>query len=56
MAGLPVVGVAMGYGFGGDPLPFLTPNLFRELCLLSAAVLPAAGLLWTDVIAERAAR
>ncbi len=56
MAGLPVVGVAMGYGFGGDPLAFLTRNVFGEVCLLSAAVLAAAGLLWTDVIAERAAR
>lgn len=56
MAGLPAVGVAMGYGFGGDPLAFLTQNVFGEVCLLVAAGLAATGLLWTDVLAERAAR
>jgi len=56
LAALPAAGVLLGYGFGGDPLAFLLGNPVGELCLIVAAGLMAAGLLWTDVLAERAAR
>ena len=56
LAALPVAGVLLGYGFGGDPLAFLTSNIVGEVCLVVAVALASAGLIWTDTLAERSAR
>ncbi len=56
LAALPLAGVLLGYGFGGDPLAFLTGNPVGEICLVLAAGLASGGLIWTDTLAERSAR
>jgi tight adherence protein B len=48
MAGLPVVGLLMGFAVGADPLGFLTGSLIGQLCVLGACVLACAGLIWTE--------
>lgn len=54
MALLPAVGVALGYGFGGDPLAFLTASPLGWACLDVGVALACAGVWWIDVVAERA--
>ena len=56
LAVLPVAGLLLAYGFGGDPLAFLTKNPVGEVCLILAVALTAVGLIWTDTLADRAAR
>ena len=54
MAGLPGVGLALGYSFGGDPVAFLTGSLLGQACLVVGVGLASAGLLWGDAVAARA--
>lgn len=54
MAVLPLVGLALGFGFGGDPTVFLTGTTPGRVCLVAGTALACAGVLWTDVIADRA--
>lgn len=54
MALLPGVGVVLGYALGGDPLEFLLGSPAGGVCLVTATALAAAGLIWTDRLAERA--
>ncbi len=56
LAVLPLAGIGIGYALGGSPLQFLTSGLAGQVCLVVAAMLCATGLLWTDALAERAAR
>lgn len=56
LAMLPVVGVAMGFMAGGDPLSFLVSTLPGRACLAGAVLFACAGLLWTELIASRAVR
>nr|NLI50445.1 pilus assembly protein TadB [Propionibacterium sp.] len=56
MALLPLAGVGLGFVLGGDPVGFLLAGPAGWLCLVSATALAAAGLLWTDRLAERARR
>lgn len=56
LAMLPVVGVAMGFLAGGDPVSFLTSTLPGRACLAAAVLLACAGLMWTELIASRAGR
>lgn len=56
LAMLPVVGIAMGFVAGGDPVSFLTSTLPGRVCLAAAVLLACAGLLWTEFIASRAGR
>lgn len=53
LAGLPVAGVGLGYLLGGDPIAFLTSSLFGQLCLALGAGLGCAGLVWTELLADR---
>ncbi|MDQ7991362.1 MAG: pilus assembly protein TadB [Propionicimonas sp.] len=53
LAGLPVAGVALGYLLGGDPLGFLTGSLAGRGCLLVGVALGCAGLVWTELLADR---
>ncbi len=54
MALLPVVGLGLGYGLGGDPLAFLAGSPLGWACLNVGVALAAAGVLWIDAVAERA--
>ena len=56
MAALPVAGLLLGSALGGDPVGFLLTSPPGWLCLVLAAALAAAGLVWTDRLAERARR
>lgn len=44
MAVLPLVGLAIGYGMGGDPLAFLLQTAPGRGCLLAGCLLAAAGV------------
>ncbi|HOC13173.1 MAG TPA: type II secretion system F family protein [Propionicimonas sp.] len=51
LAVLPLVGLGLGYGFGGDPLEFLTASVPGQLCLALGALLGCVGVFWTERIA-----
>lgn len=54
MAVLPVFGLALGSGMGGDPVEVLTDTLLGALCLAVGAALACAGVVWIDRIAAGA--
>ena len=54
MATLPVAGLMLGFGFGGDPLAFLLGHPVGWVCLLAGVGLACAGVAWTEVLADRA--
>ncbi|MEI4272573.1 pilus assembly protein TadB [Klenkia sp. LSe6-5] len=56
LAGLPVLGLAMGAGIGADPWSVLTTTPVGTVLLVVGVGLEAAGLLWSGRLAERAAR
>lgn len=53
---LPVVGIGLGYAVGGDPIGYLTGSPVGLGCLTIGAGLAAAGLVWSDALADRAGR
>jgi tight adherence protein B len=50
LAGLPVLGVAMGAGLGADPLGFLLGTAAGITCLALGTALVGLGLLWTRAL------
>lgn len=54
MATLPVVGLLLGFGFGGNPVAFLLGSPGGWGCLLGGVALACAGVLWTELLADRA--
>jgi tight adherence protein B len=56
LAGLPVGGIALGYGIGVDPLQVLLETPVGGVCLIAAAALQSAGLLWADRLSTGATR
>jgi len=52
LAGLPVVGLLLGYSFGGDPLGFLVGSVLGQVSLGIGVALGCAGVLWTERIAD----
>jgi len=55
MAVLPGVGMMLGAFVGADPLGFLFGGWVGQLCLLGAAGLACAGLVWTQRLSEERA-
>ncbi|CAI9404760.1 type II secretion system F family protein [Aestuariimicrobium sp. T2.26MG-19.2B] len=53
LAFLPVVGVLMAALVGADPAHFLLTTWPGRLCVLVATSLTAAGIVWTERLAER---
>lgn len=53
MAGLPLVGLLLGFALGGDPVSFLFGSLAGWVCLNLGVGLACAGVLWIDTVAER---
>lgn len=49
---LPVVGLALGSGIGGDPVSFLLGTPYGLLCLVAGGALVGAGLWWTERLAR----
>lgn len=56
MAILPVVGLAMGSGMGGDPVALLTSTVPGALCLAAGSACACAGVAWVNRIATTAER
>ena len=54
MAALPLVGLALGYLIGGDPIRFLIDTPAGWACLAAGAVLVAVGVLWMERVADQA--
>jgi tight adherence protein B len=55
MAFLPLAGLALGYALGGDPIDFLLQSSLGWGCLVGGVGLAAAGVLWVESLAQRAA-
>jgi tight adherence protein B len=56
LAGLPVLGLAMGSGVGADPWRVLTTTGTGQLLLVLGVALELAGLSWTGYLVRRALR
>lgn len=54
LAGLPLLGLLLGGGLGGDPFEFLLGSGYGLGCLLLGSVLAMAGLWWVERLAKRA--
>jgi tight adherence protein B len=52
LAALPIVGLMLGYGIGGDPGAFLLGSVFGQLCLTSAVALACGGVWWIERLSE----
>lgn len=48
---LPLVGVALGFVLGGDPVAFVVEQRLGQVCLVVAVALVCGGLLWVERIA-----
>ncbi|MFI6763358.1 type II secretion system F family protein [Micromonospora sp. NPDC050417] len=56
LAGLPLGGIALGYGIGVDPLAVLLRTPIGAACAIGAIVLQLAGLAWADRLSTSARR
>ena len=56
LAGLPLVGIALGQLLGADPARFLLSSGIGGWFLVSGVTLVCGGLLWSDRITQRALR
>ncbi|TFV65161.1 pilus assembly protein TadB [Blastococcus sp. CT_GayMR20] len=54
LAGLPVLGLAMGSGVGADPWAVLTTTATGQVLLVAGVVLELAGLTWSGRLVQRA--
>ena len=52
LAGLPILGLALGHAVGADPIGFLTGTPIGWLCLTAGLVLAGAGLTWIERLAD----
>lgn len=52
LAVLPLFGLALGTGIGGDPVAFLVGTPYGLVCLLVGTALASAGLWWTEQLAR----
>ncbi len=56
LAGLPVLGLAMGSGVGADPWSVLTTTRAGQVLLVAGVALELAGIAWTGRLVRRALR
>ncbi|MGY2067219.1 type II secretion system F family protein [Blastococcus sp. SYSU DS0619] len=56
LAGLPVLGLAMGSGVGADPWHVLTATGTGQLLLVAGVLLEVAGIAWTGRLVRRIGR
>ncbi len=54
LAGLPLIGLAMGAGLGASPVDFLLDTSWGRACLVVGFGLELLGLTWTERLAESA--
>jgi len=50
---LPLVGLAMAFGLGANPLQFFTATVVGRICLSMGVWLGCAGLIWTENVANK---
>ncbi len=55
LGALPFAGLGFGALLGGDPIGFLMGSMLGNGCLVAGVGLACAGVLWSDVLAARAA-
>jgi tight adherence protein B len=55
LAGLPLLGLAMGSGVGADPWGVLTGTPVGQVLLVSGCALEVAGIAWTRRLVHRVA-
>ena len=55
LAGLPAIGLGMGFLVDANPLSFLSGSLAGHLCLVAAATLACGGLIWTEQLSKEEA-
>jgi tight adherence protein B len=56
LAGLPLVGLAMGSGVGADPWGVLTTTATGQVLLVTGVALEFAGVAWSRRLVERVLR
>jgi tight adherence protein B len=56
LAGLPVLGLAMGSGVGADPWRVLTTTSTGQVLLVVGVALELAGVAWSGRLVRRAVR
>lgn len=54
LAALPVFGLVLGFGIGGNPAEFLLGSLLGQCCLVGGVCLACAGVWWIERIARQA--
>lgn len=54
LAGLPVFGLALGAGLGGDPVGVVFGTMLGAICLAIGSTLAIGGLFWVEHIADTA--
>jgi tight adherence protein B len=52
LAGLPIVGLGLGYAVGAHPIGFLTGTPIGWFCLTFGLVLAGAGMVWIERLAD----
>ena len=56
LAGLPLLGLAMGSGVGADPWAVLTTTGSGQALLVAGVLLEVAGIAWTGRLVRRIGR
>jgi tight adherence protein B len=56
LAGLPLLGLAMGSGVGADPWAVLTTTATGQVLLVAGVALEVLGLTWSRRLVRRAVR
>lgn len=56
LAGLPALGIGLGFVSGGNPIEFLGSTLIGQTCLAAAICLVCGGLVWTTLLGRISAR
>jgi len=56
LAGLPILGLAMGSGIGAQPVSILTTTVIGQVLLLAGVSLELLGLAWSRRLTDRALR
>jgi tight adherence protein B len=55
LAVLPVLGLGLGAGLGGDPLSTMSTSAPVAACVLAGVALAVAGVVWVERVADAAA-
>jgi tight adherence protein B len=51
LAVLPLIGIAMAYGLGADPIQFFTSSVMGRACFIVGLGLGCLGVIWSEILA-----